>query len=362
MMNWKWCRLLAVVPLIGILVGTNVYQDPANIIHDESKEMAQALVDGYGASTGTGNVNEREVKKNLIQYMPDEVDCVVIGPSLAMCITRDDVGTDSFYNLAVSASDLYDILAQFGMMECYGKHAKKVILCVDSYAFDEAIYGYEDAPNRNLMDYTNYMLDVLDGKNPAPVEENQTKVLQTQVEQAFSLTYFQASCEQVQKHGTFSMEDYRWSMVHDDYDGERAFYNSDGSWNYMASVRAHDAAYVQEDSANYNLQAQFMIDRHISRYSMSVYEQLITYLQSQGVEVELYLCPLAPSLWDLVQANVDRFPVLEELESYAHELADTYGLKMTGTYNPYTLGITDGEFYDCRHVRKECLSNYFDFR
>ena len=36
----KWLKLIFVIPLICFLVITNIYQDPANIFHDESKEIA----------------------------------------------------------------------------------------------------------------------------------------------------------------------------------------------------------------------------------------------------------------------------------------------------------------------------------
>ena len=55
------------------------------------------------------------------------------------------------------------------------------------------------------------------------------------------------------------------------------------------------------------------------------------------------------------------YPMLYEISDYAKELSEKYDLKMTGGYDPYQVGITDAEFYDCRHVRKELLSKYFDF-
>lgn len=107
------------------LVITNIYQDPANIFHDESKEIAESIVAGYAAYSATGNGNEREVKHNLIMVMPKETDCIAVGPSLVMCVNKDIVGTDSFINLGVSGSDIYDILAQFGLMDIYGKRPRE---------------------------------------------------------------------------------------------------------------------------------------------------------------------------------------------------------------------------------------------
>ena len=76
--------------------------------------------------------------------------------------------------------------------------------------------------------------------------------------------------------------------------------------------------------------------------------------------MELYLCPVAPALWDRI--DTPGYYVMNELESYAHEVAAKYGLKITGSYNPYNLGMTNADFYDSRHVRQELLSKYFDFK
>ena len=42
---------------------TNIYDDPSNIYHDESVEIAKAIVKGISVRITT-NLNEREVKHN----------------------------------------------------------------------------------------------------------------------------------------------------------------------------------------------------------------------------------------------------------------------------------------------------------
>ena len=42
-------------------------------------------------------------------------------------------------------------------------------------------------------------------------------------------------------------------------------------------------------------------------------------------------------------------------------MSNKYDLKITGTYNPYELGIKDENFYDSRHVRRELMGEFFDF-
>lgn len=357
----KWLKLISVIPLICLLVITNIYEDPANVFHNESKEIAESIVDGNAAYSATGNGNEREVKKNLIMVMPDEVDCIAVGPSLVMCVNKDIVGTDSFINLGVSGGDIYDFLAQFGLMDIYGKNTKRVIICVDSYSFDESIYAAESASNAALMPYTQYMLQILNGEEPSPVDSDNSNNIKTKVEQAFSISYFQASWEQVIRNGTYAMNDKRWGVVTEDFDGSKPYYGVDGSWTYAASYQANDINYVLEQCAEYDIESQFAYDRHISEYSKDIFEKLIVYLIDQGIEVELFLCPLAPSLWDRVEAEEAHYAILDEITVFAKEMSNKYDLKITGTYNPYELGIKDEDFYDARHVKRELMGEFFDF-
>ena len=70
-MNKKnWVKALALLPVLLYMMFINYSIDPANIYHDASKEIANSLLGGQAASFGTGNGNEREVKRNLIIGMP----------------------------------------------------------------------------------------------------------------------------------------------------------------------------------------------------------------------------------------------------------------------------------------------------
>lgn len=356
----KWFRLLAFVPLLVFLVFTNIYQDPANIYHDESKEIAGAILDGKSAFNGNGNGDLREVKHNVIMGMPDNLECIAVGPSLVMCVNKDIVGTNSFMNLGVSGADLYDILAQFGLMDTYGKKTKRVIFCVDSYFFDESIYGNSDS-NDALMDYTNHMLGIISCNSLESGGSNTGTDKITMLKQAFSITYFQAAWKQVIVNNTYSMKDNRWGIVGKDFDGSKPCYDPDGSWNYAVSFQNNGIDYLLDEVENYDVNTNFSYGRHISQYSKEVFEKLIKYLRENDVEVEIFLCPLPPSLWDKVESDSENIFILDEMTTFTTEMANKYNLKMTGSYNPYDLGMKDEDFYDARHVRRESLADYFDF-
>ena len=112
----KWLKLITMVPLVCLLVITNIYEDPANIFHNDSVSIANAILSGNEAYFGSGNGDERAVKMELIEEMPKNIECLTLGPSLSMGIRETNVGTDSYYNLSASGLNFYDFLAEFGMI------------------------------------------------------------------------------------------------------------------------------------------------------------------------------------------------------------------------------------------------------
>lgn len=315
---------------------------------------------GHGAYFGSGNFDERSVRQNMIKAMPGNVECIAVGPSLSMGIRSSDVGTENFYNLSASSLNFYDYLNVFGLMEANNKKAGRVILCVDSYFFDESKYSMGSSfPFGNK--YAEYMEAVLNGENPAIPEENKNSKFK-EFSQAFSITYFQASVKYIQSQGSYILKQKRWGLL-DENTEDMAHYMSDGSWVYQLDYRNRTVDDVLEDAAKYDIDGIFSKGKHASRYSMETFEKLVSYLTGTGAEVNLFLCPLSPALWDRIKNgdSPEEYYILDELETFANEIAKKYNLKITGSYNPYNLNIKNEDFYDARHLRHEQLSKFFDF-
>lgn len=356
----KWIKLLVFLPIPLVMMGTSYLVDPSGIFHEEcNQEVAKSIVAGNNTLIANGNVNEREVKHRLIENMPAHVDCIAIGPSLVMGVRRSDVGTDSFYNLGESGADFYDILAQFGLLELNHKQYDRVVFCVDTYFFDENL-NKTFTRNKDLRPYADYMLSILEGnqqKNPS--EGNHLQRL-SHYKELLSPSCFQTALRLVKKRGmkdAFTGE--KWMVVDNDvYD--TAYYMADGSWVYPLKTQQQDEKDVLKGSMGYDIEKQFSKGKHLGSYQQETFEKLLQYLQAKNVQVELFLCPVPPSLWKRI--DNDDYHVLGELEIFAYNMAAKYNLKLTGAYNPHTLGMGDKDFYDARHVRHELLSKYFDFK
>lgn len=355
----KWFRILAVVPLLALLTGVNYYEDPANLFHAPSPGVAQAIMDGNAVYYGSANADHRGVKTCMIELMPDHVDCLTIGSSVAMGIRRENVGTDSYYNLSVSNLGFYDTMAEFALLELNGVEYDRVILYADTYFFDEINAG--EILNEDLRPYADYMIARIEG-NDAPIPDPGFGItsFSNRAQQLFSVTYFQSSVDYIQENGSLLLKTERWGIV-DDSTQELAHYMSDGSWVYSADYQQNDSDYVHREAVQYDYPLVFSADRHISEYHKEHFRMLVQYLLERGVTVELFIAPVCPSMWDIIQSEADHYPMVNEIEQFENEIASEYGLRVVGTFNPYDLGLTDSDFMDSRHMRHDRLQDFFDF-
>ena len=83
-------------------------------------------------------------------------------------------------------------------------------------------------------------------------------------------------------------------------------------------------------------------------------------LPTEGIVLNVWLEKDGQAAGDTRQVQLEksakgRSEIFEGLDE------GTYSLKITGSYNPYLLNITDDKFYDSRHVKRQYLSEYFDF-
>lgn len=352
----KWLRFLVLLPIPLIVAGINYVVDPSALYHDNTEAMARSMAAGNKTWFAHSNVNEREVKRHLIEAMPREVDCIAVGPSLIMGVRSDTVGTQSFYNLSESGADFYDILAQFALLDLHEITYHRVIFCVDSYFFDEKLYRTLTR-SQGLKPYAQYMIDTLEQKDPIR-PHGPANSWKEPVKSLLSPSYFQASIADLKKEGGHSLIGARWGIVNENYEG--IYYMPDGSIVYAVEAQNRTGDYVTKDAENYNIEYQFSKGGHIDPHSKEIFEKLIQYLLKKNISIELFLCPVAPSLWERI--NSDDYPSIPELEMFAHEMAQEYNLRITGTYNPYCLRMSDEDFYDARHVRHDLLTKYFDFR
>ncbi len=354
----KWIGMaLFALPIILLLTGVNYIADPANLFHDFTDELTDAIIAGQEVQILSNNSDEREISKQLIEKMPQEIDCLVLGPSLSLTIGQEMTGADTFYNLSMSSADYYDLLAMIMLLELHDKKVDRMIICFDSRLFDDKV-SKSDGRHDKLMEYSLYMEGLLNGP-PYPSKEypkERKNSALNNLSQLFSISYFQNSVSYLKTNGKNVLGE-RWQIA--DPNSTASRYLADYSIVYGADQEDTTVEEVIEASRIYWLEANVTEYTYANPDKLATFEKLIQHLQAQGTEVELFLCPFAPALWDRV--GEDHYPILFQMEREAARLAEAYALKVTGSYDPYKVGLGNEHFYDSRHVRRSAIAEYFDF-
>ena len=98
-------------------------------------------------------------------------------------------------------------------------------------------------------------------------------------------------------------------------------------------------------------------------YSLGKYEELdvalqteikafISYLQAQGIEVVLYLTPYHPLVYSYLRDS-EKYKIVLDAEKYFREVAAEYELTIVGSYDPERCGLSNEDFLDGMHMRRE---------
>lgn len=355
MIDKRWFRLIPFLIIIELFCFINYHTDPANIFHDESREVANEIINGHVVYASENNGNEREIKRWIIEYMPEDTDCVVLGTSPSMQISREIVGDENLYNLGVSRADYYDILAQAALIEQRNINLKKIILCIDPYLFAKELYESHESSIPYRL-FSKSMIDYLNGGTFGNARYSRIGQLEIMISQLFSVSYFQSCLIKIHDNKSFETKK-TWGNVYKGYDGP--YYDTDAHLIYAKSYQDKETEDVIKSANSYSLENNFGKGCRINETSAHTLNKLITYWQDKQIDVIFFLPPMSPTLWNRYIENKEEYPIITDIQKYVNDMKNR--VIVTGSFNPYEIGIKDEEFYDARHQRYETYSSYYSF-
>ena len=98
---------------------------------------------------------------------------------------------------------------------------------------------------------------------------------------------------------------------------------------------------------------------HISEQSKLTILRIMDYFKKSGKKVNLIITPRPNREFD--ESNMKDFAILQEVTEFANTIAKGYGFKISGSFNPHDLWLTDNDFADGFHLRGDITSRIFDF-
>ena len=98
---------------------------------------------------------------------------------------------------------------------------------------------------------------------------------------------------------------------------------------------------------------------HASETSKIIILKIMEYFKKNNKKVNLIIAPRPNREFD--ESVMKDYPILQEVTEFATTIAKAYGFKLSGSFNPHDLWLTDNEFVDGFHLRGDVTSRIFEF-
>ena len=341
--------LLAIVP--AVMIYFNYKVDSSGFFQGELqlRAVADMLLQGNDI-VGYEQLNsaQRDILKILANNIDPMPENIALGSSRIMQLSRETLGSESFFNFAVTGGDAADVLGTFYLLDLENRLPKTVIIGFDPWLLRGGDYGMDTRSDKEL--YAEFVTEQLG----YPVQY--TKPDTSEKWQALiSPVYFQENV-------SFSLRSTTGTnmpqVVEGDLYGQTTEVKRyDGSLLYTAEYRERTTEEVQADALYQSDNLLRMTEYHeVDSEMVEIFDRFFAYAKERGVNVVLVLTPFHPLTYDTILVNDHAWQGFLQTEPTVRALAEKYDITVYGSYNPHAIeGVTEGDFYDGLHCTGGCL-------
>ena len=365
----KWCKaVLFLLPLFLMVAIVNWYVDSYAYLRITYDDISRHMIEEGQNVVGLeeSGYNDRSLLLACLNRQEDAKEVMVIGSSRVFTFEHTMFGTDSFYNAGLSEATIYDLWAVTGILAKNGHLPETMVIGVDAFLFNTA---HDNDRWLELEEYARYMDETAgrekDGGAAAGRKSGGGKAAGDGLarlentgrhhDKWLSLDYFRYNI-------TCLPEGKRFAVSYtDDWETELYTKHYDGSVSYqkeLRDVQPEDVIALTEEAMETHVVYRMTDYQEIDAESMAMLTDLIDYLQSQNVEVILYLPPYSPMLYDYIESE-EAFRITFEVEERMKALALEKGIALYGSYDPEGSGLEMTDLYDLYHVKTEKTPDTF---
>lgn len=330
--------------VLACIVGVNIWGDPANLTQNEAfyDRMCRVMMQGYNIEH-VADYRDRVFQQRAARLI-EKPETIIFGSSRIQQIDSTICGTTT-WNAGVSGATTQDVCGLYQVFRNNGKIGKRVILGVDLWTLNGTYY---DARSSLYLSQplAQFMTDLVGIPTKAP---KKTSTLWSDLTELTSLSYFQSSVNY---------------LMSDNHQGRmRDLITSTESTSYYGMLR-YDGSYVYPN--NYIYVNQNVVEERVGAATSSVvdplvywqgidptlqrmYEALCNDIVSNGSELVILISPIHPIAYYEIQKRGGE-PAVFEIENYLHDLADSLGATVIGSFDPWANYCDYSDFMDALHI------------
>ncbi|MCY6959370.1 hypothetical protein [Clostridium brassicae] len=342
-------KLFFLLPILVILICTNYFIDPGNIFYKHGvyeKGIAELLIKNKNVENLT-NYDERLLQKFYVDKISDSKNLVVLGSSRSMQIDSDILKEKNMFNSSVSGAALEDIMAVYGIYREKNHIPKRIIIGLDPWILNK---------NNNQNRWKSINNSYFYIQNEIGIQDKTNKKLDEKYLELVSLSYFQSALDSITKASnvTYSSTDKNYSKTN--------MKRSDGSLVYNEEIRNRTVQEAKKLSINYVSEKPIYCLGNFDKIDDSYkkqFEKFINLIQRDGVEIEFFLSPYHPYVYKQLM-NSSEYRIVDKVEKYFIQFAESKKIKVYGSYDPVTIGCTEDDFYDGMHIKTSAVKKIFN--
>jgi hypothetical protein len=324
------------VLLLSLLSGFNYFFDSYGFFQNNKglSSAVKALSQG-NIVAGLENYDERLFQKQIYHNFEKIPDCIALGSSKSMMIESNMVACQGkFFNHSVSDASLEDYIAITGIYAKDDKLPKKIILGIDPWIFNKNT-GRGDW--LILKDKYAFMLSQMNTSKVNKINETKNNYLQ--------LINFDNTIYNIEHLNKIDLI----KVVADD-NIDSSIKRPDGSIAYPYKIKFQSDEETKKNAIEYISGKVYNLEDFDQLSKIQLFEDFIVYLQAHNVEVEFFIPPYHPIVYDYISHNSKYYNVLK-VEEYLNSFALNHKIKVFGSYNPNKYGLRSKDFTDGMHSK-----------
>lgn len=341
-MEKEFYKKIILICVIFIFIGVfNFTLDPGNYFQNNNYKI-------LSESTGknilvTSNIDERVLKKNLIENLEEKIEILILGSSRVMPIGKEHFKQNKkVFNGGVSGAGIKDILGILNIAEEKFDNVDTIFLGIDPWLFNKN----EDKRYKSIE---NDYLEFLEKLNQKQIKDNFEKI-----KYLFRFSTLRDSFKTLKKR----KKKIEISLLNITID-------QDGKGNiYLAEDRSlvYSKEFISKNDGNWKTYIGYQMydEKELNKEKKEIFEYFINYCKIQKIELIFYLPPYNPKNYEYLSLyRKNDYEQLNKVENYVREIASRHDIKLLGSYHDKQLNQYD--FYDGVHMKREKIQKYLEF-
>lgn len=326
------------VIVFGGIPTVNYILDPGHVYHGHEyiDKVITGIKEGYYVE-GISDIDERLYKLRFAElHQGESFDYLALGSSRIMTVSEDIMHGRTFLNLSISSCQIEEIVAFYQICKDFKIHYSNVLIPVDPSLFNG---HYIDDRWKCLGDYVNEFMgeDVTGSKLDWDIIWN-----------LFSVSYFRTALRSC-IDGDKELKYVKTAT------NEGATFRTDGSFTWQRAVREAPQSIIDEKAhtTHFHLYKDYY---DISKKRVALFTKLLERMKADGIKIHFVCSPFHPVFYKKLLQLKGARDAFDYVDRYAKE----NNIPLIGSFNPADEGLTESDFYDGPHVRKEIMDKIIE--